>query len=101
MYIVTRHAGAIAWLREKGFAGEVVPHLAGNQVQSGNIYIGVLPVPMIQQILDTGSRFYLLVMPEVTLVQRDREMTPGDMDAAGARLVEVKNIEMAPVEMPG
>lgn len=101
IYLITRHAGAIAWLRENCFAGEVVTHLAGNQIRSGNIYIGVLPVPMIQQILDAGSRFYLLVMPEVSLAQRDREMTPEEMDAVGAKLVEVRRIEVAPVEMPG
>jgi CRISPR-associated protein Csx16 len=99
--IVTRHAGAIAWLRAKGFAGDVVTHLTRETIQPGNTYIGVLPVPIIQQILDTGSRFYLLVMPEVTLAQRDREMTPVEMDTAGARLVEVKRIEVMPVEMPG
>jgi putative CRISPR-associated protein (TIGR02620 family) len=101
IYIVTRHAGAVAWLRAKGFDGEVVPHLTGDRIRPGNTYIGVLPVPVIQQILDAGSRFYLLVLPEVTPAQRDREMTPEEMDAAGARLVEVKRIETAPVEMKG
>ncbi len=100
IFIVTRHAGAIAWLREKSFDGEVVTHLVRDQIQPGNLYIGVLPVPLIHQILDTGSRFYLLVMPEVSLALRDREMTPAEMDAAGAKLVEVKRIEVAPVEMP-
>jgi putative CRISPR-associated protein (TIGR02620 family) len=101
IYIVTRHAGAIAWLRAKGFDGEVVAHLTGNRIKPDNIYIGVLPVPVIQQILEVGSRFWLLVLPEVTLAQRDREMTPAEMDAAGARLVEVKRIETVPVEMTG
>jgi len=99
--IVTRHTGAIEWLKANGFSGEVVSHLTGDTILPGNIYIGVLPLPMIQRILDAGSRFYLLVMPEVSLAQRDREMTPGEMDAAGAKLMEVKKIEMVPVEMPG
>jgi len=98
--IVTRHTGAIDWLRAKGFDGDVVPHLTGDMIRPGNTYIGVLPVPMIQRILETGSRFYLLVMPDVSLVQRDREMTPAEMDKAGARLVEVKRIETAPVKIP-
>ena len=96
--IVIRHPGAIEWLRAKGFAGDIVSHLLTESIGPGNIYIGVLPVPMIRQILDSGSRFFLLVMPEVSLAQRDREMTPAEMDAAGAKLVEVKNIEMVPVE---
>jgi len=99
--IVTRHAGAIDWLRAKGFGGDVVTHLTAKMIQPGNTYIGVLPLPIIQQILDAGSRFYLLVIPEVTLAQRDCEMTPVEMDAAGAKLVEVKRIEVMPVEMPG
>ena len=99
--IITRHAGAIDWLRANGFAGEVVSHLAEDTISPGTIYIGVLPIPMIQRILEAGSRFFLLVMPEISLAQRDREMTPAEMTAAGAKLVEVKRIEMVPVEMPG
>lgn len=101
IYIVTRHTGAVAWLRAKGFDGDIVSHLSGDTIRPGNIYIGVLPVPMIKQILDSGSRFFLLILPEVTAAQRDRELTPPEMDAAGARLVEVKGIEMVPVEMAG
>ncbi len=97
--IVTRHPGAIDWLQEKGFKGDIVPHLLGDSISPGNIYIGMLPIPMIQKILDAGSRFYLLIMPGVTQAQRDREMTPAEMDAAGAKLVEIKGIEMTPVEM--
>ena len=99
--IVTRHPGAIEWLRTKGFDGVIVPHLPADTIRPGITYIGVLPIPMIQKILDTGSRFYLLVMPEVTQIQRDREMTPEEMDSAGAKLVEVKRIEMAQVDMSG
>jgi CRISPR-associated protein Csx16 len=99
--IVTRHVGAIDWLLAKGFVGDVVTHLTRERIQPGNTYIGVLPLPVIQQILDAGSRFYLLVLPEVSLAQRDREMNPVEMDAAGAKLVEVKRIEVMPVEMPG
>jgi len=95
--IVTRHSGAIEWLRANGFVGEIISHLTADTILPDNIYIGVLPLPMIQQILEAGSRFFLLVMPEVSLPQRDREMSPGEMDAAGAKLMEVKKIEMVPV----
>lgn len=98
--IVTRHPGAVAWLFAKGFRGEIVTHLEPETIGPGNTYIGVLPIPMIQRIIDAGSRFFLLVMPEVTLAQRDREMSPEEMDEAGAKLLEVMRIEMVPVEMP-
>jgi putative CRISPR-associated protein (TIGR02620 family) len=98
IYVVTRHAGAIAWLASKGFTGEIAVHLSSDQIKDGNIYIGVLPVPMIKQILDAGSRFYLLVLPEISLEKRVRELTPDEMDAAGAILQEVTRIDLAPVE---
>nr|WP_321352817.1 CRISPR-associated protein Csx16 [uncultured Methanoregula sp.] len=99
IYIVTRHAGAIAWLVSKGFIGEIIVHLSSDQIQEGNTYIGVLPVPMIKRILDAGSRFYLLILPDLSLDKRDRELTPVEMDEAGAKLVEVKTIELAPVDI--
>lgn len=99
IYIITRHVGAIEWLRKKGFNGLVFQHLESEQILAGNIYIGVLPVPLIQEILSAGSRFYLLVLPEVSQEQRGREMTPDEMDAAGAGLVEVKHIEVSPVDL--
>jgi len=98
IYIVTRHIGAVDWLRTKGYTGEVIPHLEKNQINSGNLYIGVLPVPIIKQVLDADSRFFLLVLPDIAFSQRDRKMTPEEMDQAGAHLIEVKRMELAPVE---
>lgn len=96
--IVTRHSGAIEWLRQKGFAGDVVSHLTPDQLDQGNIYIGSLPLQMISIIIEKGSRFFLLDLPAVAFTQRGQEMTPDEMDRAGARLSEVKKIEMEPVK---
>ena len=60
IYIVTRHEGAIEWLRSKGYDGSVLPHLEHEQIAGENTYIGVLPIPMVKAILDAGSRFLLL-----------------------------------------
>jgi CRISPR-associated protein Csx16 len=95
--IVTRHTGAVEWLKEKGYDGAVIPHLTEEQIAGGNLYIGSLPIPMISTILEVGSRFFLLDLPAVAFTQRGQEMTPEEMDRAGARLVEVKKIEMVPV----
>lgn len=97
IYIVTRHTGAVEWLRTKGYDGEVAPHLDSDQIKGGNLYIEVLPIPVIKQILDAGSRFFLVVLPDVAFSQRGQEMSPEEMDRAGARLTEVKSIELVPV----
>ena len=98
-YIVTRHEGAAEWLRSKGYDGNVLPHLKQEQVSEGNTYIGVLPIPMVKAILDAGSRFLLLVLPDVAPSQRGASMTPAEMDEAGAHLIEVKNIEVKNIEV--
>jgi len=36
--IITRHAGAVEWLKSKGYSGEVVPHFNG-EVEAGTTYI--------------------------------------------------------------
>lgn len=100
LYIVTRHEGAVQWLRSKGYDGSILPHLEREQVAGGNVYIGVLPIPMVKAILDTGSRFLLLVLPDVAFSQRGRSMTPAEMDLAGAHLVEVKRIDLVSVGCP-
>ena len=71
-YIVTRHEGAVEWLHSKGYYGNVLPHLKQEQISEGNTYIGVLPIPMVKAILDAGSRFLLLVLPDVAPSQRVR-----------------------------
>lgn len=101
IYIITRHEGAVEWLRSKGYEGDVISHLEDGQITGGNVYIGVLPIPMVKAVLDAGSRFFLLVLPDVAFSQRGKSMTPEEMDHAGAHLVEVKSLELVPVETDG
>ena len=39
--IVTRHAGAVAWLAEQGVTGEVIAHVTDNAQIAGKAVIGV------------------------------------------------------------
>ena len=98
IYLVTRHTGAIEWLRAKGYDGIAEPHLERDRITGGNLYIGVLPIPMVKEILDAGSRFFLLVLPDIAFGQRGQEMTPEQMDRAGAHLLEVQSIGLYPVD---
>ncbi|WP_048151080.1 CRISPR-associated protein Csx16 [Methanolacinia paynteri] len=96
--IVTRHPGAVEWLRSKGYTGNTLPHIAEQDIRKGYIYIGVLPIPMVKKILDTGSRFILLVLPDIAFSQRGQEMSPEEMTGAGACLMEVRSIDLVPFE---
>lgn len=100
-YIITRHEGAIRWLRSKGYDGVVIPHLIEGDIVEDGLYIGVLPIPLIKAILDRGSRFFLLNLPAIAFSERGNELSPEEMDRAGALLLEVRSIELVPVELPG
>jgi len=90
--IITRHAGAIAWIQFRGFKGTVIDHFDGD-VERGGIYVGVLPFPMIKKIIDGGAEFILLSLPALTFEKRGQELTPGEMTVAGAKLTKILSIE--------
>jgi len=77
--IVTRHAGAVEWLRLQGITGEVVSHATAENV-SGRFVIGALPLHLITTI----------DLPGLSAEQRGQDLTPEQMDAAGAHLTTYK-----------
>ena len=95
--IISRHAGTVAWLRERGVEGEVIPQLDESTIHEGDILYGVLPVPLIATALERGARVILTVLPQVVFSQRGIELSPAEMDAAGAKLVEVRRLELEEV----
>lgn len=95
MKIISRHLGAITWLKSKGYNCEVISHL--DTPEAGETYIGTLPIPIIKDILDVGGSFILLTLPSVAFSDRGHELTPTEMDAAGATLHKIKNIYMEEV----
>lgn len=96
--IVSRHSGAINWLRSKGIEGEVVPQLTLDQVQPGDIIFGNLPVELINACIAKGARVIILSLPAIAFGQRGAELTPAEMDAAGAKLLEVVSLQLKEVK---
>lgn len=93
--IVSRHAGAVEWLREiKGVTGKVIPHFDEKVEVKGKKVYGTLPVHLIKEIIDNGGEFYLINLPSVAFSQRGEELTPSEMEEAGAQLLKIKEIEM-------
>jgi CRISPR-associated protein Csx16 len=92
--IVTRHAGAIEWLRrEFGLVGDkVVAHITAEEVAElkyGDKVVGVLPIHLAVAIHQQDARVLLVQMPAVPQEARGRELTPEDMARYGAGVLEL------------
>lgn len=92
--IITRHKGAVEWIKSRGFDGIVVEHLLEEGIEEGVTYIGVLPIQMVEKILKAGSQFVLLSLPAVAFSERGQELTPQEMSNAGATLSKISSIVM-------
>ena len=92
--IVTRHPGAVEFLQHCGYAGEVCEHFVPEMAQEGMLIIGVLPVHLIAQVLQSGARFIQVVLPQIPPEMRGAELTPAQMEEFGAQLIEITGITM-------
>ena len=100
--VVTRHEGVKAWLREKKglMNAEIVEHFSTEDIRrlrEGDRVVGILPMNLAKEVRDRGAQFDLIVMPELTREQRGVELTPDEMDAAGAKLMRVTALELEEV----
>jgi putative CRISPR-associated protein (TIGR02620 family) len=95
--IVSRHGGAISWLKDHGIEGEVHPAWKNENaslLNKGDLVVGNLPLTMISKILDTGATFGLLNLPEVPLDKRGQELTPQELSQFGANVMKITSIEI-------
>lgn len=79
--IVTRHSGAVAWLNQRGIAGAVVQHAMLEDVK-GKRVVGMLPLHLAAE----AETLTTIDMPNLRPDQRGVDLTPEEMDAAGANL---------------
>ena len=95
--IVSRHPGLVAWLAERGITGQVIAHAAPAEI-SGRTVIGPLP-----PVLAATAAWYAIVeMPGLRAEDRGRDLTPAEMDAAGAALAWWQISPMSgPSHVPG
>ena len=100
--VVSRHAGAVAWLADQGYEGETLAHLSPERVaalRQGDTLIGVLPLPIILAAARAGATVGVLVMPDLPADQRGQELTADLMRQFGARVIWVEGIALD--KMPG
>jgi len=87
--IVSRHAGAVEWLRRHGITGRVIEHATAEDVR-GRVVYGTLPLHLAAE----AARVVTIDLPRLRPEQRGQDLTPAEMDAAGAALVayEVRRV---------
>lgn len=89
VWFVTRHPGAIDWLKSQGLSCDhCVEHLDMAAIRTGDIIIGLLPAHLAADICDRGA-IYLHLSLDLKREQRGRELTAEEMSKAGARLEQL------------
>jgi len=79
--IVTRHQGLVEWLAGQGITGTVIVQATADDVRGKNV-IGALPL----HLAALAARITVVDMPGLTVAQRGVDLTPAEMNAAGAHL---------------
>jgi len=92
-YIVSRHPGAVAWLKSRGFAGQVIAHLDPKILNRGDRVVGVLPITLVKQLIDKGVQVYSLQLPNLPRELRGEELTPELMDKYEAKVFRILALE--------
>ncbi len=70
MIIVSRHAATVEWLREQGYEGQVIAHIANPEQIAGEIVIGNLPLHLAARAALVGA-----VEFELPAEMRGQELT--------------------------
>jgi len=91
-WVVTRHTGAIEWLKGSGVkADKVVTDLEINDPQKGDIIIGILPIQHVATLNQRGVRYFHICL-ELLPQDRAKELTAQQMRERSAELVEYQAI---------
>ncbi len=79
--IITRHQGLVEWLRLRGIEGEVIAHATEDDI-IGKDVIGNLPLHLASAALSVT----VVDMPNLSPELRGQDLSPEQMDEAGATL---------------
>lgn len=93
-WFVTRHPGALEWVRRLGYDVTHVEQFDIEMTKPGDSVMGNLPVSVIARLTANRVQFFNLDM-KTPPSHRGRDLTPDQMDEFGAQLVEytAKRIE--------
>lgn len=91
-WIVTRHLGALDFLKSQGICGQHMPHLMIDAIQSGDKVIGNLPLHHIALLNKKNVEYWHLCV-EQPLDMRGKEHSLEFLMASNATLRRFKVIE--------
>ncbi|WP_420177182.1 CRISPR-associated protein Csx16 [Kerstersia gyiorum] len=87
-WLVTRHAGALAWAQQSNIAFERhVTHLEPEHLMPGDIVIGSLPVHMAAEVCARGGRYFHLTL-HLSQEDRGQELSADTLFCKAAQLEE-------------
>lgn len=92
IWFVSRHPGAQAWANKHRLIDgdtQLINHLDVDDVGTGDVVVGDLPIQLIDILCQRGVRYFQLVL-DLPESARGQHLTADDMDLYGARLVEFK-----------
>jgi len=94
--IVSRHPGALLWLRRRGIDGDQrLAHLDPAMVDSGDTVIGTLPLYLAGSLCRKGVEVVGLII-DTPAKWRGLELTADQIEAANARLHRFEVIDRGP-----
>ena len=90
VYFVSRHSGAVAWARARGFTVDCQEdHLDPEKITAGDVVIGSLPVNLAAKVCRAGGQYWHLSL-ELPRDWRGKELTSQEMIDFGARVEEFR-----------
>jgi CRISPR-associated protein Csx16 len=92
-YAITRHGGALDWIRSRMAVDVVLAHLDDTPLAIGDVVVGLLPAHMAARLNAQGVRYIHLSM-ELPAALRGVELSAAQMDACAARLTELHITEI-------
>ena len=88
-WLVTRHPGALVWLRQQGVEATALAHLDPARISPGDEIYGTLPLHLAAEVSVRGARFFYLAI-DVPAELRGQELDAALMSRLGARLQEYR-----------
>ena len=89
-YIVTRHNGAVEWLKRKGYVNvQLIEHMCDsfiNGLNKGDKVIGILPIPMMSKVCNKGAEFYHISITNLPSDKKGVELSANDLEEYGTVL---------------
>lgn len=87
VYFVSRHEGAIKWVKQQPQwqVDCFVPHLNPADIAAGDVVLGTLPLHLAAEVCTRGALFYFLMLPQ-TADRRGSEYSAEDMRQMGCGL---------------